>query len=74
MLLIHGKVLGEDFRFDTLDLEIQDGKILRVGKGLPYAPEDTVIDCEGYTIVPVGELLLSGDTYIDHTGRQHAAG
>ena len=52
MLLIHGKVLGEDFRFDTLDLEIQDGKILRVGKGLPYAPEDTVIDCEGYTIVP----------------------
>jgi len=28
---------------------------------------------EGYTIVPVSEILLSGDTYIDHTGRQHAA-
>ena len=28
----------------------------------------------GYSIVPVSELLLKGDTYIDHTGRQHAAG
>lgn len=52
MLLIHGKVLGEDYRFDRLDLEIEEGRILRVGKDLPYAPEDTVIDCEGYTIVP----------------------
>ena len=28
----------------------------------------------GYTIVPVSQLILSGDTWIDHTGRQHAAG
>ena len=28
---------------------------------------------EGYTIVPVSRLLLSGDTWIDHTGRQHAS-
>ena len=28
---------------------------------------------EGYTIVPISEILLTGDTYIDHTGRQHAA-
>ncbi len=28
----------------------------------------------GYSIVPVSELLLKGDAYIDHTGRQHAAG
>ena len=28
---------------------------------------------EGYTIVPVSELLLPGETTIDHTGRQHAA-
>ena len=28
---------------------------------------------EGYTIVPVGELLLRGDTAIDHTGKQYAA-
>lgn len=29
---------------------------------------------EGFTIVPVSELLLRGDSYIDHAGRQHAAG
>lgn len=29
---------------------------------------------EGYTVVPISELILTGDTYIDHTGRQHAAG
>ncbi len=29
---------------------------------------------DGYTIVPVSEILLTGDTWIDHTGRQHAAG
>lgn len=28
---------------------------------------------DGYTIVPVSELLLEGDTTIDHTGRQCAA-
>lgn len=27
---------------------------------------------EGYTIVPISELILTGDCYIDHTGRQHA--
>ncbi len=29
---------------------------------------------EGYTLVPVSELLLSGDCYIDHTGRQCPGG
>lgn len=28
---------------------------------------------EGYTVVPVSQLILSGDTWIDHTGRQHAS-
>lgn len=28
---------------------------------------------EGYTIVPISELLLTGGTWIDHTGKQHAA-
>ncbi|MBR6113864.1 MAG: polysaccharide deacetylase family protein [Oscillospiraceae bacterium] len=31
------------------------------------------LQSEGYTIVPVSELLLQGSTAIDHTGRQHAA-
>ena len=29
---------------------------------------------EGYTIVPVSELILKGDYTIDHTGRQFPAG
>ena len=28
---------------------------------------------EGYTILPVSQHILSGDTWIDHTGRQHAS-
>lgn len=27
----------------------------------------------GYKIIPVSQLLLKGDTWIDHTGKQHAA-
>lgn len=34
---------------------------------------DALLD-EGYTIVPISELLLTGDYTIDHTGRQCAAG
>ena len=28
---------------------------------------------EGYSVVPVSELLLPGETTVDHTGRQHAS-
>lgn len=28
---------------------------------------------EGYTIVPISQLLLEGETWIDHAGEQHAA-
>ena len=28
---------------------------------------------DGYTIVPISELILTGDYTIDHTGRQHSA-
>ena len=31
---------------------------------------DGFVDGEGYTVVPVSELLLREDYYIDHTGRQ----
>lgn len=31
------------------------------------------LQSNGYTVVPVSELLLQGETTIDHTGRQHAA-
>ena len=44
---------------------------LHTPEALPSVIE--YLQARGYTIVPVSELLLSGDTYIDHTGRQHAA-
>ena len=40
-------------------------------EALPAILESLIKD--GYTIVPVSELLLTGDTTIDHTGKQCAA-
>ena len=53
MLLIHANYLDENFQLVQGDLEIQEGKILRVGKALPRKEEDLAVDCGGeYTIVP----------------------
>ena len=53
MLLIHANYLDEDFQLVQGDIEIQEGRILRVGKDLPRREEDLAVDCEGsYTIVP----------------------
>ena len=53
MLLIHAKYLDEDFRLVQGYIEIEDGKILRVGKDLPRKEEDLAVDCAGsYTVVP----------------------
>ena len=53
MLLIHANYLDEDFRLVQGDSEIEDGKILRVGKDLPRKEEDLAVDCAGsYTVVP----------------------
>ena len=53
MLLIHAKYLDEDFRLVQGDIEIEDGKILRVGKDLPRKEEDLAVDCAGsHTVVP----------------------
>ena len=53
MLLIYAKYLDEDFRLVQGDIEIEDGKILRVGKDLLRKEEDLAVDCAGsYTVVP----------------------
>lgn len=53
MLLIHANYLDEDFRLVQGDIEIEDGKILRVGKDLPRKEENLAVDCAGsYTVVP----------------------
>ena len=31
------------------------------------------LQADGYTIVPISQLLLSGEYSIDHTGRMHPA-
>ena len=59
--------------------KVQPGSIVLFHNAGLHTPEalPSVIEYlqgQGYTIVPVSELLLTGDSYIDHTGRQHAAG
>ena len=58
--------------------KVQPGSIVLFHNAGLHTPEalPSIIEYlqgEGYTIVPVSGLLLSGDTYIDHAGRQHAA-
>lgn len=44
-------------------------------KHTPEALADIIeyLISEGYTIVPISELILTGDYTIDHTGRQFSA-
>jgi len=46
------------------------------GEHTPEALPDVLrwMKQEGYEIVPISRLLLSGDYTLDHEGRQHAAG
>ena len=49
---------------------------VRLGRRFIIPPLPSIIEyllAEGYTIVPISEILLTGDTYIDHTGRQFPA-
>ena len=41
-----------EFCLRKADIEIEDGKIVRLEDSLPYKEEDLVVDCTGYTIVP----------------------
>ncbi|MEG1427237.1 MAG: N-acetylglucosamine-6-phosphate deacetylase, partial [Oscillospiraceae bacterium] len=52
MIIINANYLDENFQEQTGDIEIADGRILRVGKALSHPSEDLAIDCTGYTIVP----------------------
>ena len=59
--------------------KVQPGSIVLFHNAGLHTPEALpgiieYLQSNGYTIVPVSEILLTGDTYIDHTGRQHAAG
>ena len=58
--------------------KVQPGSIVLFHNAGLHTPEalPSILEyllAEGYTVVPISEILLTGDTYIDHTGRQHAA-
>lgn len=55
--------------------KVSAGDIILFHNAAEHTPEalPTIIEYlqkEGYTILPVGDLLLSGETSVDHTGRQ----
>ena len=65
--------------YKRVSSKVQPGSIVLFHNAGLHTPEalPSIIEyllAEGYTIVPVSEILLTGDTYIDHAGRQHAAG
>ncbi|MBS7176367.1 polysaccharide deacetylase family protein [Massiliimalia timonensis] len=71
------KGLGVDDMRQRIQRSLNPGSIMlfhndtkSTAKALPQIITDLQED--GYQIVPVGELILSGETHIDHTGRQFA--
>ena len=56
---------------------VRSGSIILFHNAAEHTPEALpgiieALQADGYTIVPVSELLLGGDTYLDNTGRQWA--
>ena len=58
---------------------VKPGSIVLFHNAAEHTPEALpgIIEAllaDGYTIVPIGQLLLTGDYEIDHTGRQYTTG
>ena len=56
---------------------VKDGSIILFHNAAEHTPEALpgILDelqRRGYSVVPVSEILLSGETYLDNTGRQWA--
>ena len=64
---------------DQVTKKVKSGSIVLFHNNSEYITQalptilDTLIE-QGYEIVPVSEILLEGDTIIDHAGCQHKAG
>ena len=57
---------------------VEPGSIVLFHNAAKHTPEALAgiieaLQADGYTIVPISELLLSGEYSIDHTGRMHPA-
>lgn len=55
--------------------KVQCGSIILFHNAGEHTPEalPAILDYllgEGYTLVPISEILLTGETYMDHTGKQ----
>lgn len=64
--------------FARVTQRVQPGSIVLFHNAARHTPEALggIVEYllrEGYTIVPVSRLLLSGETTVDHTGRQKSA-
>jgi len=73
------KNLTADEIYKRVTGKVQPGSIVLFHNAGLHTPEALpsileYLQSNGYTAVPVSQILLRGDTYIDHTGRQHAAG
>ena len=58
--------------------KVQPGSIVLFHNAAKNTPEalPSIIECllqEGYTFVPISEIILKGEYTIDHTGRQCTA-
>ena len=56
---------------------VQPGSIVLFHNAAEHTPEALpgiieALQADGYSIVPISQLLLEGDTWIDNTGRQWA--
>ena len=71
------KNLGIDHMINQVTKNLSPGSIILFHNNSQYITEalPTILDNiqkQGYEIVPVSELVISGDYWIDHTGKQYA--
>ncbi len=72
------KEYDADTIYQRVTSRVQPGSIVLFHNAALHTPEalprilEYLIN-EGYTVVPISQLILAGDYTIDHTGRQFAA-
>ena len=47
MLLVRANYLDGNFQWKTGDIEIEDGRLLRVGENLSFPEDELAVDCSG---------------------------
>lgn len=52
MKFINVNLLNEDFKFVKADIEIENGRIKQICDKIAFTADETVVDCEGYRMIP----------------------